>query len=227
MNYTSVSELTDPDHFLPRLLGASTGALVAMNFFSAPYSFIFLALPAALSVLLLVQILRDDDQRKKFTGAVLKPGIWPLALSLVVLSMVYGMFRTEGSINPTTLIELVVGLCCIGFSFVATTIIDSEIRRDTVIEYMAWTVAVVLLPASFLSMYKYAYLIAGYRMDIIPAHRHGDYPWGTSLRQDYNLYAIPFISAVIFIVSDTFQRYRGAFWLLTGAVVVSVAIYCG
>lgn len=180
-----------------RLMGAAVGAIVAINLLPFPYSLVFLLLPLLFGLWFLAALSFRDD----FRGIVASTATWldpfVIAIAAVCLAIGLGFARSTEPFRSLTYFEFGAGLGCMLLGAMTAVVFAAGGSRRGAIE--ACYLFVVAAAAFFgaVALYKYYLLETDRALTLIPHEAPDFYPWGTSLRTDYNLFSIPFLVAAL------------------------------
>lgn len=178
-----------------RLLGSSVGAMVVVNLLPFPYSFVFLIIPFLFGLWTFFKVLASPHFLRVALGSNIWADPWVIAVALVCVAIVVGFARSSDAFASLTYFEFAAGVGCLALAAMASAVFASGGNRRLAIESCLIVVCVSSTLIGATSLYKYYLLEAGRTFPLIGVDLFGEYPWGTSLRRDYNLFSISFLLA--------------------------------
>jgi hypothetical protein len=210
-----------------RWCNGSLGATLALPFLAniTPNSFL-LALLIIPLVFALLAVRERPNVISLFISSFSKPGV--ILIWLLILSQLVGMLQSENPWQYSLLKDFAAALAVGALASYSAYQIRSE-QSVRAVEF-GFLAAIIFfgIALSFVGLFKFYLLQHGVAIDII---RSGDrYPWGSSLKTDYNFFSLTILIAVIGLIDRYFKAKQGISATLLSVsigIIMTGGIYAG
>ncbi len=148
-----------------------------------------------------------------------------LAVALVLASVFYGMAlsqRVDGSLFG----EAANAIGVLLLYFAVTNAVESRGHREMLLRKLMALLLAVAVIAAILGIIKFVLFLGGQRIAYFADTETGEYPFGTSLINDYNLFALSLLCGIAIALGHVFTARR-VLTYLAAALVCCLLVVAG
>lgn len=151
-------------------------------------------------------------------------------LLLIVFFYAVGIFRTDGLVPEAVWKDLARGCYIALLAAVVITFAKEPTQASLLVDWFLKSAAAIAIASAILGVVKYYLLMNGFHLTFLARYNPKDYPWGTSLANDYNFFALSLLigASVLLHYWHIAKNSHTAFvWSLLFGLVVVVGAYAG